>query len=86
MRPRRRSTTLLADWTDVPSRFETQMRLFHDALEGKAPLPVTSARLAGGRWRSSRRSTTHRETREEVSFPVGPTHPKYGSWLPEEFR
>ena len=76
---------LLADWVDVPSRFETQMRLFHDALEGKAPLPVTS--------RDSRRALEivtafyhSSETREEVSFPVTPTHPKYGSWLPEEFR
>ena len=77
--------TLLADWVDVPSRFETKMRLFWDALEGKAPLPVTS--------RDSRRALEivtafyhSSETREEVQFPVGASHPKYGSWLPEEFR
>ena len=54
-------------------------------IKGKAPLPVTS--------RDSRRALEivtafyhSSETREEVQFPVGASHPKYGSWLPEEFR
>jgi len=73
---------LLADWVDVPSRFETQMRLFWMALEGLGPLPVTS--------KDSRRALEivtafyhSSATRQEVSFPLGPTHPKYRSWLPE---
>ncbi|MDB5541800.1 MAG: oxidoreductase [Devosia sp.] len=76
---------LLADWQDVPSRFTTQMRRFWDALEGKGPMPVTSA--------DSRRALEivtaiyhSSETREEVSFPVAADHPKYRSWLPEGFR
>ncbi len=76
---------LLANWQDVPSRFTTQMRRFWHALEGKGPMPVTS--------RDSRRALEivtafyhSSETREEVHFPIGPEHPKYGSWLPEGFR
>jgi len=72
---------LLEGWQPVAPRFETQMRRFHDALEGKAELPVTSA--------DSRRALEivtafyhSSETREEVCFPVGPEHPKYHSWLP----
>ncbi|MBN9315492.1 MAG: Gfo/Idh/MocA family oxidoreductase [Devosia sp.] len=76
---------LLANWQDVPSRFETQMRLFWDALEGKGPMPVTSA--------DSRRALEivtafyhSSETHTDVAFPIGPEHPKYESWLPEGFR
>jgi len=76
---------LLKDWVHVPSRFETQMARFHDALIGRAPLPVTSA--------DSRRaleivtafyhsSTTH----EDVELPVSTTHPRYTSWVPAPFR
>ena len=72
---------LLKDWKDVPSRFQTQMARFHDYLEGKGPLPVTSA--------DSRRALEivtafyhSSETRTEVTLPVGPDHPKYRSWLP----
>lgn len=73
--------TLLKDWKDVPSRFQTQMARFHDYLEGKGPLPVTSA--------DSRRALEivtafyhSSETRTEVTLPIGPDHPKYRSWLP----
>jgi len=76
---------LLADWKHVPSRFETQMARFHDALVGAAPLPVSS--------RDSRRSlelvtafyhssTTH----EDVALPIGAGHPLYESWVPAQFR
>ncbi len=72
---------LLKDWKDVPSRFQTQMARFHDYLEGKGPLPVTSA--------DSRRALEivtafyhSSETRTEVTLPIGPDHPKYRSWLP----
>ena len=76
---------LLAGWVDVPSRFTTQMRLFWNALEGIGPMPVTSS--------DSRRALEivtafyhSSDTHQEVQFPLGATHPKYRSWLPEEFR
>ena len=76
---------LLANWQHVPSRFQTQMARFHDALTGKGELPVTSA--------DSRRSlelvtalyhSSH--THEDVALPIGPGHPLYESWVPVEFR
>lgn len=76
---------LLKDWQHVPSRFETQMARFHDALVGKAPLPVTSAdsrrslELVTAFYHSS---TTH----EDVALPLGPGHPLYESWVPAQFR
>ena len=80
-----RIAALLADWQDVPSRFQTQMRRFWDALEGLGPMPVTSA--------DSRRALEivtafyhSSETHEDVRFPVGPEHPRYASWVPEGFR
>ena len=76
---------LLRDWQHVPSRFQTQMARFHDALEGKAPLPVTSA--------DSRRSLElvtafyhSSSTNEDVALPIGPGHPLYSSWVPAQFR
>ena len=76
---------LLGDWKHVPSRFQTQMARFHDALEGKAPLPVTSA--------DSRRSLElvtafyhSSSTNEDVALPIGPGHPLYASWVPAQFR
>jgi predicted dehydrogenase len=72
---------LLKDWKDVPSRFETQMARFHDHLMGRGPLPVTTT--------DSRRALEivtafyhSSETHTEVRMPIGPEHPKYGSWLP----
>jgi predicted dehydrogenase len=76
-----RIEALLKDFAPVPPRFETQMARFHTALTTGGPLPVTSA--------DSRRALEivtafyhSSETREEVSFPLGPDHPKYHSWLP----
>ena len=80
-----RIDALLKDWQHVPSRFQTQMARFHDALEGTAPMPVTSA--------DSRRaleivtafyhsSTTH----EDVALPIPADHPRYQSWVPPQFR
>jgi predicted dehydrogenase len=72
---------LLADWTDVPPRFTTQMARFHEALMTGGPLPVTTAdsrralEIVTAMYHSS-------ETREEVRLPIGPEHPKYSSWLP----
>ncbi|WP_240231423.1 Gfo/Idh/MocA family protein [Devosia lacusdianchii] len=76
---------LLRNWQHVPSRFETQMARFHDALMGTRPMPVTSA--------DSRRaleivtafyhsSTTH----EDVVLPIATQHPCYQSWVPAQFR
>jgi predicted dehydrogenase len=73
--------SLLADWTPVPIRFETQMKLFHDALLSGGPLPVTTVdarralELVTAFYESS-------ETRTEVRFPVGPESRKYKSWRP----
>jgi predicted dehydrogenase len=76
---------LLKDWKHVPSRFQTQMARFHDALEGRAPLPVTS--------QDSRRSLElvtafyhSSSTNEDVALPIGPGHPLYSSWVPAQFR
>ena len=76
---------LLRDWKHVPSRFQTQMARLHDALEGRAPLPVTSA--------DSRRSLElvtafyhSSSTNEDVALPIGPGHPLYASWVPAQFR
>ncbi|MBZ9938818.1 Gfo/Idh/MocA family oxidoreductase [Mesorhizobium sp. BR1-1-16] len=72
---------LLKDWRHVPQRFETQMALFHAALVSGGPLPVTTA--------DSRRALEivtafyhSSETQTEVTWPIGPDHPKYESWLP----
>lgn len=76
---------LLANWQHVPSRFETQMARFHDALVGIKPLPVSSAdsrrslELVTAFYHSS---TTH----EDVALPIGPGHPLYESWVPAQFR
>lgn len=76
---------LLKDWQHVPSRFQTQMARFHDALTGKRPLPVTSAdsrralELVTAFYHSS---TTH----EDVALPITPDHPRYESWVPPQFR
>ena len=79
-----RIDALLKDWVHVPSRFETQMARFHDALTGKAPLPVTSA--------DSRRALelvtafyTSSSTHQDVELPLSTDHPKYKSWVPAEF-
>jgi predicted dehydrogenase len=80
-----RIEALLKDWSHVPSRFQTQMSRFHDALTGAGPLPVTSA--------DSRRSLElvtafyhSSSTNEDVVLPLGPGHPLYESWVPAQFR
>ncbi|SFV38041.1 Predicted dehydrogenase [Devosia crocina] len=76
---------LLADWTDVPPRFQTQMARFYEAVQGQRPLPVTSAdsrrslELVTAFYHSS---TTH----QEVVLPLGSDHPLYQSWVPAAFR
>lgn len=76
---------LLENWQHVPSRFQTQMARFHDALMGKGELPVTSTdsrralELVTAFYHSS-------STHQEVVLPLGPDHPLYQSWVPAEFR
>jgi predicted dehydrogenase len=79
-----RIATLLHNWPDVAPRFTTQMGRFHDAVMTGGPLPVTTA--------DSRRSLEivtafyhSSATHQEVTWPIGPDHPKYKSWLPEGF-
>jgi predicted dehydrogenase len=79
-----RIDALLADWQPVAPRFNTQMARFHDALATGGPLPVTTAdsrqalEIVTAFYHSS-------ATRSEVTLPIGADHPKYRSWLPEEF-
>lgn len=76
---------LLANWQHVPSRFQTQMARFHDAISGKGELPVTSAdsrralELVTAFYHSS-------STHTEVVLPLGPDHPLYESWVPAQYR
>jgi predicted dehydrogenase len=69
-------------WVPMASRFAVQMALFHEALATGGPLPVTTAdsrmalEIVTAFYYSSR-------THQEVSFPIGPAHPNYASWLPE---
>jgi predicted dehydrogenase len=75
----------LADWVPVPSRFQTQMARFHEAIFHQRPLPVTSAdsrralELVTAFYHSS-------STHAEVTLPLGADHPLYVSWVPVEFR
>ena len=80
-----RIEALLANWQHVPSRFQTQMARFHDAIAGKGALPVTS--------RDSRRALElvtafyhSSSTHQEVVLPLGPDHPLYESWVPAAYR
>lgn len=80
-----RIDALLANWQHVPSRFQTQMARFHDAISGKGALPVTS--------KDSRRALElvtafyhSSSTHQEVVLPLGPDHPLYESWVPAAYR
>lgn len=72
---------LLADYQPVGRRFLGQMDAFHEALNGRAPVPVTIAdarralELATAFYQSA-------QTGADVSLPIGPDHPKYTSWRP----
>lgn len=76
---------LLKDWQDVQPRFYTQMSRFHDFLSGKGKLPVTSddsrraLELVTAFYESS-------ETHREVVLPIPSSHPRYKSFIPEQFR
>jgi predicted dehydrogenase len=80
-----RIDSLLANWRHVPSRFQTQMSRFHDAIFGRGALPVTSndARRALELVTAIYHSSA---THSEVVLPLGPDHPLYQSWVPAKFR
>lgn len=71
-----RIDALLADWRPVGPRFTTQMAHFAEALDGKRPLPVTSAdaraalELVTAIYQSS-------DSDADVALPIGPDSPKY---------
>jgi len=70
---------LLKSWVDMPPRFTTQMALYHRALSGDGPMPVTTAdarqalEVATAIYFSSR-------AHEEVTLPLGTAHPFYEGW------
>jgi len=69
----------LADFTPGPEAFEGQFARFHDALLGRAPLPVTlaDARASLELLTALYHSAT---TRARVALPIGPEHPRYRGW------
>ena len=76
---------LLRDWTFVPTRHATQLRLFGEAILSGAPLPVTTGdarralELVTAIYHSSATGT-------DVALPISSDHPRYQSWVPDEFR
>jgi predicted dehydrogenase len=71
----------LGDFVPGPEGFEGQFARFHDALLGKAPLPVTlgdaraSLELLTALYHSA-------ATGAAVTLPIGPEHPRYRGWAP----
>jgi predicted dehydrogenase len=76
---------LLADWQDVLPGYGTQFSRFYDAMTKGTPLPVTSAdarrslEMVAAFYHSSK-------THTDVALPIGPGHPNYQSWVPENYR
>lgn len=72
---------LLAGWRARPSRFEAQLALFHDAVRGRGPLPVSvqdaraALELATAIYHSA-------ATGRDVPLPIAETHPFYRGWGP----
>lgn len=65
----------------VPSRFASQMALFHEAVSTDGPLPVTSADARA----ALELITAFYHSADEgidVALPIGPGHPKYDNWRP----
>ncbi|WP_413988826.1 Gfo/Idh/MocA family protein [Labrys okinawensis] len=75
--------TLLKDYEQVGRRYLGQLDAFHEALDGRGPNPVTvadarrSLELATAFYHSA-------ETGRDVALPLGPDHPKYRGWRPDE--
>ena len=75
----RRIDEVIGDWQPVGPRFTTQMAHFAEALDGRRPLPVTSAdarralELVTAIYQSS-------DSGADVALPIGPDSPKYADW------
>ena len=75
----RRIDDVIGDWQPVGPRFTTQMAHFAETLDGRRPLPVTSAdarralELVTAIYQSS-------DSGSEVVLPVGADSPKYADW------
>jgi predicted dehydrogenase len=78
-----RIEALLKDYKPVGRRYLGQLDAFHEALHGRGPNPVTvadarrSLELATAFYHSA-------ETGKDVALPLGPDHPKYRGWRPDE--
>lgn len=76
-----RIDALLKGYQPVGRRFLGQMDAFHEALNGRAPVPVTIAdarralELATAFYESA-------QTGRDITLPIGADHPKYRSWRP----
>lgn len=75
---------VLAEFQPLPEHYAGQFYRFHDALLTGAELPVTllDARLSiemitAMYWSS--------ETGQAVTFPIGSDHPRYNSWVPDQY-
>ncbi|MCB0167575.1 MAG: Gfo/Idh/MocA family oxidoreductase [Anaerolineae bacterium] len=73
----------LARFEPLPERFPGQFYRFYQALQSGAELPVTLADA-----RASLELVTalyaSAETDRSVELPIGPDHPKYANWRPQE--
>jgi predicted dehydrogenase len=75
----------LARFTPLPEGFQGQFYRLYDALRDGTELPVTladarrSLELITAMYASAR-------TGQTVDLPLGPAHPGYTSWLPDEYR
>jgi predicted dehydrogenase len=69
----------VGDWRPVGPRYASQMAHFAEALDGKRPLPVTTAdarrslELVTAIYQSS-------DTGADVALPIGPDSPRYADW------
>jgi len=75
----------LARFTPLPEGFEGQFYRFYDALHDGAELPVT---LADARTSLELITAMYTSARagQVVELPLGPAHPGYTGWLPDEYR
>lgn len=80
-----RMDAALADFTPLPEGFAGQFYRLYDALQSGGELPVTladariSLELITAMYASAR-------TGQVVELPIGPQHPGYTGWVPDEYR
>jgi predicted dehydrogenase len=73
----------LAGFKPLPQRFTGQFYRYHQALQTNTELPVT---LADARAALELITALYHsaETGQVVNLPIGPNHPKYAGWQPEQ--